>query len=254
MSCQKLLSDMRKADEMFNLINDGDYIGVGLSGGKDSSLLMYMLKMYQYLFNNVYGGNFKIIGIHINLNFGEDDMSDLWKWFDENELEYYSEDSEIADILGYHLKNDRIDCSLCSKLKKGAVIKAAKKLGCNKVAFGHHADDALETMMMNMIYGGRIATFDPKMYLDDSGITFIRPFSMSFESDISKTAKELQIPVVSSGCPNDGYTKRADMKEMLHHVYHNYPGSKENLLKSIYNKEQLNLYMDKIEKKPNHHD
>ena len=249
MSVKKLLSDIRKADEMFSLINDGDKIAVGLSGGKDSSLLLYMLSIYQHLYTNVYGGSFEIIGVHINMNFGEDDFSKLTDWFDKYNLPYYVEDSKIADILNFHIHNEKIDCSLCSKLKKGAVINAAKQLGCNKVAFAHHADDALETMMMNMIYGARIATFDPKMLLDNSGVTFIRPFAMSFESEIKKTTKELEIPIIKSGCPNDGFTKRQDMKNMLHYIYHNYPSSKENLLKSLYNGEQLNLYMNKIERK-----
>ena len=125
----------------------------------------------------------------------------------------------------------------------------ARNLGCNKVAFAHHGDDAIETMFLNMIYGGRIATFDPKMYLDNSQITFIRPFCLSFESEIRKTVKELQIPIIRSGCPNDGYTKRQDIKNLLHQIYHEYPGSKENFLLSLYNKDRLNLYLNKFDLK-----
>ena len=249
MSTKKLLSDIRKADNMFSLIEDGDRIAVGMSGGKDSSLLLYMLYLYKYLFENTYHKSFDIVGIHINLNFGEDDFQPLLDWFSNYPIEIYTEESKIKDILELNKKKERIDCSLCSTLKKGAVNNAAKKLGCNKVAFAHHGDDAIETMFLNMIYGGRIATFDPKMYLDNSQITFIRPFCLSFESEIKKTVKELNIPIIKSGCPNDGYTKRQDIKELLHQIYHEYPGSKENFLLSLYNKDKLNLYLNKLDPK-----
>ena len=247
MSIKKVLAQVRKADNMFNLIEDKDKIAVGLSGGKDSSLLLYTLYLYKFLYENTYHKTFDIIGIHMDLNFGEDDFSKLSDWFSEYPIEIVRVNSQIKDILELNLHNNKIDCSLCSTLKKGAVIKEAKKLGCNKVSFAHHADDAIETLVMNMIYGGRIATFDPKMYLDHSDVTFIRPFCMSFESDIAKTCKQLNIPVIKSGCPNDGYTKRQDIKDMLHKLYHEYPQAKENFLLSLYNQEQLNLYLNKFD-------
>lgn len=249
MSMKKLLAQIRKTDNMFNLIEDKDKIAVGLSGGKDSSLLLYSLYLYRFLFENTYHKTFDIVGIHIDLNFGEDDFKPLLDWFSKYDIEIHTEKSKIKDILELNLHKDRIDCSLCSTLKKGAVIKTAKSLGCNKVAFAHHGDDAIETLLMNMIYGGRIATFDPKMFLTNSEITFIRPFCMSFESDIAKTCRQLDIPIIKSGCPNDGYTKRQEIKELLHSIYHTYPQAKENFLLSLYNKEQLNLYLNKLDPK-----
>ena len=249
MSSKKLLSQIRKADNLFNLVNDKDKIAIGLSGGKDSSLLLYMMYLYKFLYENTYNKTFELIGIHIDLNFGEDDFTPLLNWFKQYPIEIYTEKSKIKDILKLNLHKNKIDCSLCSTLKKGAVIKYAKELGCNKVAFAHHADDAIETLFMNMINGGRIATFDPKMYLTNSETTFIRPFCMSFESDIAKTCKQLDIPIVKSGCPNDGYTQRQEIKELLHSIYHKYPGAKENFLLSLYNKEQLNLFLQKIDMK-----
>ncbi len=247
MAMKKILAQVRKADSMFHLIEDKDKIAIGLSGGKDSSLLLYTMYLYRFLYENTYHKSFELYGIHIDLNFGEDDMTPLFDWFKQYDLNIYHEDSKIADILKLNLHKEKIDCSLCSTLKKGAVIKAAKKLGCNKVAFAHHADDAIETLVMNMIYGGRIATFDPKMYLDHSDTTFIRPFCLSFESDIAKTCRQLEIPIISSGCPNDGYTKRADIKKMLHSLYHEYPQAKENFLLSLYNREKLNLYFKNMD-------
>lgn len=244
MSVKKLLAQIRKADEMYKLIDDGDKIAVGISGGKDSSLLLYLLHLYQYLTSNSLNKNFELIGIHINMNFGEDNTDELKEFFKTNNINYYQEDSKIADILNLNKKNDEIQCSLCSTLKKGAVIKAAKQLGFNKVAFAHHGDDAIETMFLNMIYGGRIATFDPKMYLTTSKITFIRPLCMSFESEIAKTCKELNIPIIKSGCPNDGFTKRQEIKDLLHSIYHKYPSAKANFLLSLYNHEKINLYIE----------
>lgn len=241
-----MLAYIRKADNMFSLIEDKDRIAVGLSGGKDSSLLLYSLYLYRFLYENTYHKTFDIIGIHIDLNFGEEDFEPLMEWFSQYPIEIYREESKIKDILNLNLNKDRIDCSLCSTLKKGAVIKAAKKLGYTKIAFAHHADDAIETMFMNMIYGGRISTFDPKMHLTSSNTDFIRPFCLVFESDISKTCKELSIPIIRSNCPNDGFTKRQEIKEMLHDIYHKYPQAKENFLLSLYNKEQFHLYADKL--------
>ena len=247
MSMKKLLAQIRKANNMFNLIEDKDKIAVGISGGKDSSLLLYSLYLYRFLFENTYQKSFEILGIHLDLNFGEEDFTPLEEWFKQYNIEIVTEKTKIKDILELNLNKDRIDCSLCSTLKKGAVNKLAKENGCNKVAFGHHGDDAIETLLMNMIYGGRIATFDPKMYLSNSDITFIRPFSLSFESDIKKTCRQLDMPIIKSRCPNDGNTKRQDIKELLHSIYHEYPQAKDNFLLSLYNKEQLNLYLNKLD-------
>ena len=215
MAMKKILAQVRKADSMFHLIEDKDKIAIGLSGGKDSSLLLYTMYLYRFLYENTYHKSFELYGIHIDLNFGEDDMTPLFDWFKQYDLNIYHEDSKIADILKLNLHKEKIDCSLCSTLKKG--------------------------------YGGRIATFDPKMYLDHSDTTFIRPFCLSFESDIAKTCRQLEIPIISSGCPNDGYTKRADIKKMLHSLYHEYPQAKENFLLSLYNREKLNLYFKNMD-------
>ncbi len=242
MSVKRVLAKVRKADLEYGLINDGDYIGVGLSGGKDSSLLLYLLHLYQYLAAGSLDKHFKIIGIHIDLNFGEENFRPVADFFNRYDIPLYEEKSLVADILKRNLKNDKIQCSLCSTLKKGAVIKAGKMLGCNKIAFGHHADDAIETLFLNMIYGGRIATFDPQMHLDREDITFIRPFILAFESEIKKANRELDIPRIRSGCPNDGFSKRQEIKDLLHSIYHTYPQAKENFLLALHNTDKVNLF------------
>ena len=233
---------MRKADEEYDLIKDKDVIGVGISGGKDSSLLLYCLNLYKHLAKNALNKEYTIVPIHIDLNFGEQDFTILQDYFKSEGIHIIYESSKIADILKLNMRKERIDCSLCSTLKKGAVIKTAKEHGCNKVAFAHHADDAIETMMLNVIYGAKLATFDPIMHLSDSDITFIRPFIYTFENDIQKAVKQLEIPIIKSNCPNDGFTKREDVKQLMHQIYHSYPGSKNNFLKALHNKEQINLF------------
>lgn len=239
---KKILAKIRKADQDYNLINDGDKIAVGISGGKDSTLLLYALKLYKKVCENSLNKNFEVVGIHIDLNFGEDDFSFLRNFFIKNDIEFIEEKSKIADILKIHTKKDRIQCSLCSKLKRGAIINIAKKIGCNKLAFGHHGDDAIETLFLNMIYGGKIATFDPIMHLENSNVTFIRPFIYLYENEITKKIKELEIPRLKSGCPNDGNTKRQEVKELLHDIYYHFDSAKDNFLLSLHNMNKINLF------------
>ncbi len=236
---KRVLGSLRKADNDYHLINDGDRIAVGISGGKDSSLLLYCLYLYQRFSRK----NFSIVGVYINLGFGAEDMKPLIEWFKTYNIDLFEYPSQISAILD--LKRDRhqrIECSLCSQFKKAAVINAAKANGCNKVAFAHHMDDALETLLMNAIHGGRLATFEPKMHLTRSDITFIRPFCYARENDIANTVKQLGIPIIHSGCPNDGNTERQAMKMRLKQLYHDYPSARDNLPKMLHNPAQLKLW------------
>jgi len=240
---KKILRETRQAVNDYKMIEDGDKIAVGISGGKDSSLLLLALDQLAKESKKVKSINFEVIGIHINLGFGEEDMSELNDFFKEKEITLLNYDSKIANILSLYPKNGKIQCSRCSQLKKGAVVKMAKENGCNKVAFAHHGDDAIETLLMNQIYGGRLATFEPKMYLSREEISFIRPFIYCFEEDIRNNTKNLNIPVFKSGCPVDGYTKRASIKKLLQKINEEYPDAKKNLLHSIYNDKQVKLWL-----------
>ena len=171
MTMKKVLGCIRKADQDFDLIADNDRICVGVSGGKDSVLLLYALSLYQR-FADV---SFEVIGVHIEMGFPDMDFSEMDAFFKEKGITCYHEPSQIYEILKLNQKNDVIQCSLCSKFKKAAVIEASKKYHCTKVAFAHHVDDAIETLFMNMIYGGKINTFAPKMYMDRTDTRFIRP-------------------------------------------------------------------------------
>lgn len=247
MSIKNILAKIQKADRDYHLINDGDRIAVGLSGGKDSTLLLHCLKLYQPIAFGAMGKKFDVCGIHINLNFGEESMQPLVDFFAKTDVELHFIDSKISDILHLYLKNDRVQCSRCSQLKKGAMVKAAKELNCNKICFGHHADDAIETLLMNMFYGAKIASFTPKMHLERENIDFVRPFLYCEEKEIIATTKHLNVPRIKSGCPVDGKTKRAYMKNLLTQIEKDIPGAKKNLLKSLHNPHQLQLWNEEKE-------
>lgn len=237
-----LLRKISHADYDYDLIQDGDVIAVGISGGKDSTLLLYALNKYK----EKSGKDFKVIGIHIQLGFDGDPFDPIQAYFDDLGIALYQSPSSVAKILELNKTPDgRIRCSLCSKFKKAAVIAEAKKHGCNKVAFAHHADDAVETMMLNAIYGGKLNTFDPTMLLSISQMTFIRPFIYVRESEIIAQGKQIGIPIIKSGCPMDGVTKRQDMKELLAEIYERFPQSKDNFLKMLHNPDQLSLWLPK---------
>lgn len=245
MSMKQILGAIRKADLDYDLIDDGDRICVGVSGGKDSMVLLYAMKLYERIALRYDNKHFTTVGVHLDMGFGGMDFTEVIDFCKKHEIEYYDVPTKIYEILKLHpKKNGEIQCSLCSKLKKGAIVQEAKNYNCNKVAFAHHADDAIETLLLNMVYGARIKTFEPAMHLSKQQMDFIRPFVYCFESDIAHVVnKELDIPVVKSTCPNDGFTKRQDVKELLHSIYHTYPNSKENFLKALSNTEQTGLWV-----------
>ncbi|MCI5774098.1 MAG: tRNA 2-thiocytidine(32) synthetase TtcA [Erysipelotrichaceae bacterium] len=250
MSIKKLVGLIRKADKAYQMIEDGDRVAVGVSGGKDSMLLLYCLSKYQAVAKRFDNKEFEIVGIHLDMGFSNMDFQEVRDFCKKENIEYYDIKTRLYDILKLNNNEDNtLKCSLCSTFKKGAVIKEAKRLGCNKTAFAHHADDAIETLMMNMIYGGKIATFAPKMYLNDSEMMFIRPFIYAFESQLRQSIQEINIPVVKSTCPNDGFTKRQDIKELLQNIYHQYPSAKNNFLLALHNEKQLALWHEITENK-----
>ncbi|MDI9540546.1 MAG: ATP-binding protein [Bacillota bacterium] len=235
---KKVLGCLRKADNDYNLISDGDKICVGISGGKDSSVLLYCLFLYQKFSQKRY----QLIPIYCDMGFGENNIDELIEYFRKLNIEIIKYPTEIKDILQLHLTKDgKYECSLCSKLRKGAIVEAAKNYGCNKLAFGHHSDDAVETLFMNMIHGGRLATFLPDMYLSRMDINLIRPLIYAYESDISKTVNDLKIPIVNSGCSNDGNTERDNIKNLLENIYDIYK-CKENFQLMLRNYKKVQIF------------
>ncbi|HKM02406.1 MAG TPA: GNAT family N-acetyltransferase [Bacilli bacterium] len=241
------MAQIKRADENFNLIEDNDRIVIGISGGKDSIVLFYALTLYQKFSNK----NFTLIPIMLDLGFDRFDAENYKEYFRTLGYELDVADSrqvfKILEIQQGQQRLSKLPCSICSRMKKAAINKEANEIKANKVAFAHHIDDALETMMMNMISGGRLATFAPKMYLENAKITFIRPLIFVEESSIIKTQMELDLPVMKSGCPNDKKTRREDIKNLLNEIYINTPEAKSNFQLMLTNYQHADLWFDKLE-------
>ncbi|HOC81202.1 MAG TPA: tRNA 2-thiocytidine biosynthesis TtcA family protein, partial [Bacilli bacterium] len=183
---RKILACIRNADMRFSLINPGDKIVIGVSGGKDSLVLLYALHLYRKFAQC----DFEIQPVMLDLGFPNFDASAIEKYVQSLGMELHIADAKtVYPILQKHTKEGHhLPCSICSRMKKAAINKVAKQLGYQKVAFAHHAEDAIETLFMNELYGGRIATFSPKMHLQNADIDFIRPLILCRESEIEKTA------------------------------------------------------------------
>ncbi len=235
----KILSNIGLADYHYELIEDGDTVAVGVSGGKDSSLLLLALDEYRKKSFK----HFNIIGIHLEMGFPDMDFSALNAYFAHKGIELVHVPTKIYEVLQKEAKEDgTLKCSLCSKFKKALVIKEAKKRGCYRIAFAHHAEDALETMFMNMIHGAKISTFQPKMHLSQSNVSFIRPFVYVHEDEIKNEALRQKIPFVTSTCPMDGHTQRQEIKELVQGIYKKFPAAKKNLVTSLHNSDPLVLW------------
>ena len=232
---QKLLSKMRQAINDFNLIEDGDKIAVGLSGGKDSLTLLHLLNSYRKFSPQ------KFDLIAITLNPGNVDNSPLHKLCKDLEVPFYEIQTNIQEIV-FDIKKENNPCSLCAKLRRGALNANARELGCNKVALGHHKDDALETLMLSISYEGRINCFSPKSYMDKENITLIRPMVYITEQSIKNVVKKYDFPVIQNPCPVDKKTKREDMKNLIYELDHRIPGFKDNLFGSLTNSEQFFIW------------
>lgn len=235
-----ILACVRNADKKYNLIEPNDKIAIGISGGKDSMVLFYALHLYSKFKHK----NFKIVPIIIDLGFDNFNPTPIKDYIASlgHELRIY-EAKSVYEILKANQEDDKhLPCSICSKMKKAIINKAAKFYGCNKVAFAHHVDDAIETLVMNSIYGGKIDTFSPKMYLTNDKITFIRPLCLAHEHDIQKTVKENNIPVLKSNCPADKFTERENIKIMLSELYKKYKMAHQNFINMLDNHESFYLW------------
>lgn len=232
---QKLLSKTRQAIVEYNLIEDGDKICLGLSGGKDSITLLHILNNLRKFLPE----KFELIAV--TLNPGGVDNSPLHELCRELNVEYHEVQTNIKEIV-FDIRQEKNPCSLCANLRRGALNAKAEELGCNKVALGHHKDDALETFFMSLSFEGKINCFSPKSYMDKNNITLIRPMVFIDESMIIRTAKENNYPIIKNPCPADGKTNRQDIKELIKRLDREIPGFKKNLFKSLRNSNQLFIW------------
>ena len=225
---QRMLSYIRKAIDDFDMIENGDKIAVGLSGGKDSITLLMGLKALQRFYNK----NFEVIAISINPGFDFFNSDFLKNICNNIGVEFIEEKTHIKEIV-FDIRKEKNPCSLCANLRRGILNSVAIREGCNKIALGHNEDDVLETFFLNLLYGGSINTFAPKAYMDRSGITLIRPLIYAPEKSIKTFVKKNNIEVMPKCCPMDGVSKREDMKNLIYNLQKDIPTLKANLFGAI---------------------
>ena len=229
MNLQKLLSYTRRAVDDYHMIDPGDRIAVGISGGKDSLALLYALHGLKRFYPNP----FSIEAITVSV-FKEMNLDPVKRLCAEMDVPYTVVDTEIGDIV-FRERKEENPCSLCAKMRKGAFNEKAKALGCNKVAYAHHKDDIVETMLMSLIYEGRFHSFSPYTYLDRMDLTVIRPLLYVPEADIVGFKNKYDLPVCKNPCPADGHTRREYVKELLRRITSENPGAKERMFTAVVN-------------------
>ncbi len=209
---QRVLGYMRKAIQEFHLIEDGDRIAVGVSGGKDSLVLLQGLKRLQRFI----GIRYELVAITLDLCFDgkETDYSPVKAMCEQLGVEYVVKPTEIGQIV-FDVFQSQNPCSLCARMRRGALHDLTKALGCNKLALGHNYDDVVETFVMNLFQEGRVGCFAPIAYLDRKDLFVIRPLVFAPEKDVRAAALSKELPIVKSKCPADGKTNRQRTKEWL---------------------------------------
>lgn len=207
---KRMLSFVRRAVDDYAMIEDGDRIAVGVSGGKDSLALLSTLAAMR----RFYPKKYELVAITINMGFEGSDFSILKDFCEKLDVEYKVVDTDIAKII-FDVRKESNPCSLCAKMRRGSLHLAATEAGCNKVALGHHYDDAVETFMMNLFFEGRLGCFSPVTYLSNRKIKLIRPMIYAEEKDVSYFARRQNLPIVKSLCPEDHATERENMKNFL---------------------------------------
>lgn len=230
MRLQQALSVTRKAIDDYQMVEQGDRIAVGISGGKDSLALLYTLQAL----SRFYPAHFKLHAITVDLGFENLRLERITDFCNALGVPYHIVKTDIAQIV-FQQRKEQNPCSLCAKMRKGALNKEALNLGCNKVAYAHHKDDVIETMLLSLLYEGRFHTFSPVTHLERTGLTLIRPFLYMNEMDIIGFVKKNNIPVVKSPCPADGHTKREYVHKLVRQLIREVPGVRERFFHAIYN-------------------
>lgn len=220
---QKLMGLVRRCVEDYEMIEDGDKIAVGISGGKDSLVLLKLLAALRSYHNK----KFTLQAITIDMGLGMD-YSGIEEMCRELDVPYTIVKTEIGPII-FDYRKEKNPCSMCSKMRRGALNQALLDLDCNKLALGHHFDDAVETFMMSLIYEGRISCFQPVTHLDRTGVIQIRPMLYIHEKTVASFAQRENLPVLQNRCPVDKHTKREEIKDLIFSLAKDYPDLKERI-------------------------
>jgi len=228
MDLQRVLSLVRKACDDYEMIDEGDKIAIGISGGKDSLTLLYALSHLR----RFYPKHFEVVAVTVDLGFNNLDLSKIEELCESLNVTYHIEKTDIYDVV-FNVRKESNPCSLCAKMRKGALNVAMKKIGCNKIAYAHHKDDVIDTMLLSLIYEGRFHTFSPVTYLDRTDLTVIRPLIYMNESDVLGFVNKYDVPVVKSPCPVDKKTKREFVKEIVKDINRETPGVRNRMFAAI---------------------
>ena len=228
MKLQRLYSLARQAVDTYDMISAGDHIAVGISGGKDSLTLLYALQgLMQF-----YPKHFTLSAISVDLGYEGFDLSPVRELCEQLGVPYTIVPTSIGRIL-FEERREANPCSLCAKLRKGALNQAALDLGCNKIAYGHHMDDMVETMLLSLLYEGRFYSFPPVTYLDRTAVTGIRPLMLVPEADVIGFRNKYQLRVCKNPCPADGHTQREYAKALVRQLERENPGAKKRMFRAI---------------------
>lgn len=228
MKLQQLYSYTRKAIDDYKMIADGDHIAVGISGGKDSLAMLYALSGLR----RFYPRPFALTAVTVDLGFENLNLDKITALCAELDVPYHIVKTDIGKII-FEDRKESSPCSLCAKMRKGALNQAMKDLGCNKVAYAHHKDDVVETMLLSLIYEGRFHSFSPVTYLDRMDMTVIRPLLYVPEADVIGFVNKYNLPVAKSPCPADGNTKREYAHLLLQQLNRENPGVKERMFHAV---------------------
>lgn len=228
MKLQQVLSYVRKAVDDYQMIEENDKIAIGISGGKDSLTLLYAL----HGLKRFYPKHFDIHAVTVDLGFQNLNLEKIKALCESLEVEYTIVSTDIAHII-FEDRKESNPCSLCAKMRKGALNDAIKAAGCNKVAYAHHKDDVVETMLLSLLFEGRFHTFSPITYLDRMDVTVIRPLIYVEESDVIGFVNKHNLPVVKSPCPADGNTKREYVHQLLQQLNQEHHGVKNRMFTAI---------------------
>lgn len=226
---RRILSYTRRAVDDYNMIDEGDRIAVGVSGGKDSLALLAALGELR----TFYPKSYELFAVTIDMGFDGSDYTDIEKFCEKLGVPFKIVRTNISHVI-FDVRKEKNPCSLCARMRRGTLHDAVIELGCNKFALGHHYDDVLETFMLNLFNEGRLGTFSPVTYLDRKKITMIRPLIYAPEKDIKYFASKTPLPILNTKCPADGATKREEMKNFLKKLdRENHNGLKHRIFKAI---------------------
>lgn len=228
MTLQQVLSQVRRAADDYEMIQDGDKIAVGISGGKDSLTLLYALSTLR----RFYPHPFELHAVTVDLGFENLNLGKIEALCKELDVPYTIVPTQIASIV-FDQRKEKNPCALCAKMRKGALNEAIRGAGCNKIAYAHHKDDVVETLMLSLIYEGRFHTFSPVTFLDRMNLTVIRPLVYMKEADVIGFVHKHDVPVVKSPCPADGHTRREYVKQLLRQLNLENPGVKDRMFTAV---------------------